>query len=53
MKPGILLVGKGSNQWIGGLYYIKNIAFVLSQSQQICEKYNIFVLVKVSQFSGL
>ena len=45
MKPGILLVGKGSNQWIGGLYYIKNIAFVLSQSQQICKKYNIFVLV--------
>lgn len=56
MKPGILLVGKGSNQWIGGLYYIKNIAFVLSQSQQICEKYNIFVLVYKENkevFSGL
>ncbi|WP_251207262.1 glycosyltransferase [Acetatifactor aquisgranensis] len=56
MKPGILLVGKGNTQWIGGLYYIKNIAFVLSQNEYICRKYNLFLLTfreNINVFQGL
>ncbi len=56
MKKGILLIGNGSSNWIGGLYYIKNIAFVLSQNVRILTDYNIYLLSTQKQkyvFKGL
>ena len=44
MKKGVLLVGNGSSNWIGGLYYIKNIAFVLSQNIHTLSDYSIYIL---------
>lgn len=45
MKSGILLYGTGNSDWVGGLYYIKNIAFVLSQNKKILKKHKIYILV--------
>lgn len=45
MKPGILIVGRGSSDWVGGLYYTKNIAFMLSQNTFIKKNYNIYIIV--------
>lgn len=44
MKKGILLIGNGNDNWIGGLYYVKNIAFELSQNVEITKKYNLYLL---------
>ncbi len=46
MKKGIVLYAYGSNSWIGGLYYIKNIAFMLSNNDKFTKKYNIFIFVE-------
>lgn len=43
MKQGILLNGIGNSGWIGGLYYIKNVAFQLSINEKIREKYDIYI----------
>lgn len=47
MKSGILLYGTGNSDWVGGLYYIKNIAFILSQNRNILKKHKIYILVPV------
>ncbi|MBQ3037120.1 MAG: glycosyltransferase [Lachnospiraceae bacterium] len=46
MKKGIVLYAYGDNSWIGGLYYIKNIAFMLSINNKITTKYNIYIFVE-------
>lgn len=43
-KNSILLIGAGGQSWIGGLYYIKNIAFSLMQNEYITNNYNIILL---------
>ena len=44
MKPGILLYTRSDDSWIGGVYYIKNIAFVLSCNDYIISNYKIYVV---------
>jgi glycosyltransferase involved in cell wall biosynthesis len=44
MKPGIILNAVGDSNWIGGIYYIRNIAYQISQNKQIKDKFNIFIL---------
>ncbi len=46
MKKGIILYAYGSNSWIGGLYYIKNIAFMLSNNHKFIDAYNIYIFVE-------
>lgn len=43
MKKGILINALGDSSWIGGLYYVKNIAFQISLNSKIMEKYNIYI----------
>lgn len=50
MKKGIILYAYGSNSWIGGLYYIKNIAFMLSNNHKFIEAYNIYIFVEEKNF---
>lgn len=42
-KQGILFYGFGSKNWIGGLYYIKNIVYQLTVNPAIDQNYNIFI----------
>ena len=44
MKKGILVYLPSDSSWIGGIYYVKNMAFQLSRSRAICNQYNIYVL---------
>ena len=44
MKKGLLIYLPADNSWIGGVYYIKNIAYQISVSQLICSKFNIYLL---------
>lgn len=46
MKKGILIDGTGSNKWIGGLYYKKNIIFSLLCNQFISENFKIIVVTE-------
>lgn len=43
MKKTITLNAQGDKGWIGGLYYVKNIAFQLSLNKSIMDKYNLMV----------
>lgn len=43
MKKAILINAFGSSEWIGGLYYRKNIAFELLQNNYIQENYKVIV----------
>lgn len=57
MKKGILLFCEGSKAWIGGVYYIKNVAYQLAINPDIASKYRVHVLVVnpeiVDVFSGV
>lgn len=44
MKKGFLIYLPADNSWIGGVYYIKNIAYQVSQSKYINQEYNIYLL---------
>jgi len=44
MKKSILIKVFGDKNWAGGLYYAKNIAFILSQNKKIVNNYKIIVL---------
>lgn len=48
MKKGIMINDIGSESWIGGVYYTKNIAFVLSQNELIVKKFNIILLNSIA-----
>lgn len=45
MKKGLLVYVQANESWIGGVYYEKNMAYQLSQSTYITNKYNIYVLI--------
>ena len=44
MKKGLLIYLPADNSWIGGVYYIKNIAYQISLSRRICNEFNIYLL---------
>lgn len=46
MKKKILIMADDSSNWIGGLYYKRNILFSLLQNNEICNKYHFVVSVK-------
>lgn len=48
MKKGILLNADLKGNWIGGLYYIKNVAFILAQNEGILKDYNVYVWANIS-----
>lgn len=56
MKPGIALTALEGKSWIGGVYYVRNMAFQLSQNQSIREKYGIYIITDpqvAEEFAGL
>ncbi len=61
MKEGVfmrnlVIYAAGSDNWIGGLYYAKNIAFQLALNEQITSAYRIYVRVPreyAKEFEGL
>jgi glycosyltransferase involved in cell wall biosynthesis len=44
MKKGIILIANGGTLWIGGLYYIKNIAFQMLNNKNIINNYTIHII---------
>lgn len=42
-KPGIIIYAAGSSEWIGGIYYAKNILYQLSINKIINKNYSIYV----------
>jgi len=46
MKKRLVIDAIGSNRWIGGLYYKKNILFSLTQNSEIMNKYRIVVVTE-------
>ena len=44
MKKRILIYAAGSEHWIGGLYYKRNIAFMLSTNQKIVDNFDIIII---------
>lgn len=46
MKESIALHAFGNNKWVGGIYYLRNIAFMLSTNKTISENYNIQVFTQ-------
>lgn len=56
MKKNILIYAIGGENWIGGIYYIKNLLFQLSLSPEADEKYNYYIYADdsvISEFSEL
>lgn len=56
MKPGIALTALEGKNWIGGVYYVRNMAFQLSQNQSIREQYEIYIVTDPQvkdEFAGL
>ena len=49
-KTGILIRANGNNDWIGGLYYCKNIAFQLSVNKNITDGFNIYLLTSPDNY---
>lgn len=46
-KKRIALTALGDNgKWAGGLYYIRNIAFEISQNEFITSSYDIYIFAK-------
>ena len=45
MKKTLLFRVDGGRQWIGGLYYCKNILYSVAQNQDLLEKYRIHIYV--------
>ena len=43
-KRSIILCAKGSDSWIGGVYYVKNVAYSLSLNRYLTDKYNIIFI---------
>ena len=42
MKPGIIIYANGDSEWIGGVYYARNVLYQLSINKNITSKYNLF-----------
>lgn len=47
MKKTIIILAFGGAHWIGGLYYVKNIAFQLTQNAYITDNYRIAIYTTV------
>lgn len=47
----ILLLANGDREWIGGLYYVKNILFTFLKQNITESEYNIYILVNVDNAS--
>lgn len=45
-NKNILFIANGSKEWIGGLYYVKNIIYTLEKRNIIGNSTNIYILVK-------
>lgn len=45
-EKSIALLAFGSSKWIGGIYYIRNIAYMLTTNEYITEKYSIHILTQ-------
>jgi len=56
-RPTILLIASGSSNWIGGLYYIKNVAFQLAQNKDFTSRYDVVINIDNAEtrqiFDGL
>lgn len=52
MKKGIGLIAFGGKEWIGGIYYIRNIAYQLSLNGDITDKYNIVIFTQEDQLDA-
>lgn len=55
-KKTIVLIARGDEKWIGGLYYIKNMCYQLALNEEVTEKYKILVMCSteyVSEFIEL
>ncbi len=46
MKKSIIINATGNSKWIGGLYYKRNMAFVLLQNKEITTKYRIVIITE-------
>lgn len=56
MKKNILIHAIGGENWIGGIYYIKNLLFQLSLSPEVGKKYNFYIYIDdsvIGEFSEL
>lgn len=56
MKKRILVLCKGDKNWLGGIYYTRDILFVMSFIEDIKKKYDVFLSVSdewKDEFSGL
>ena len=42
----ILFIANGGKEWIGGLYYIKNIIYTLFKTNKITDKTKVYIVVK-------
>lgn len=51
MKKAILLKALGGKDWIGGLYYVKNMAFQLLSNSYIAKHYRIVILTTTESVS--
>ncbi len=45
-RKSIIVLATGDSSWIGGLYYKKNVLFILSQNEWIRENYKIIALTE-------
>jgi len=45
-NKNILFIANGGKEWIGGLYYVKNIIYTLFKNDMISSSVNIYILVK-------
>lgn len=53
MKKALSVLVEGNKNWIGGLYYKRNIIFSLLQNEEIRKKYRIIVFAKKEIFDWL
>ena len=51
MRKTLLLTAQGGKNWIGGLYYVKNMAFQLSLNEAIARNYNILICVNRENYT--
>jgi glycosyltransferase involved in cell wall biosynthesis len=46
MAKNIMFIGAGSKEWIGGLYYVKNIIYTMMESGKFKGNTNIYILTE-------
>ncbi len=56
MKKRILVLTKGDENWLGGIYYTRNILYVMSFIKDVKKRYDVFLSVSAewqNEFHGL